>query len=47
MLVAYITKKENITFIIVLMLLNRTAFALNFHFYKYETDTCFLIDWKN
>ena len=33
------TKKENSTFIIVLMLLNRTAFTLNFQFNKYETKT--------
>ena len=38
MLVTYITKKENTTFIIVLMRLNRMAFILNFHFNKYETD---------
>ena len=45
MLLPYITKKENTTFIIVLMLLNRVAFILNFHFHKYETDTCLLISW--
>ena len=43
MLVTYITKEENSTFIIVLMLLNRMAFTLNFHFNKYETDTFLLI----
>ena len=31
-LVTYIAKKENATFIIVLKLLNRMAFTLNFHF---------------
>ena len=40
MLVTCITKEENSTFIIVLMLLNRIAFILNFHFNKYEADTC-------
>ena len=38
MLVPYITKKENTTFIIVLKLLNRKVFTLNFHFNKYETE---------
>ena len=46
MVVTYITKKENTTFIIILMLLNRAAFTLNFTFNKYETDTCLSIIWK-
>ena len=39
MVVTYITKEENTTFIIILMLLNRAAFNLNIHFNKYETDS--------
>ena len=35
-MVTYITEKENTTVIIVLILLNRAAFTLNFHFYKYD-----------
>ena len=46
MLLTYITKEENSTFIIVLMMLNRMALTLNFRFNKYETDTCLLISWK-
>ena len=46
MLVTYITKEENSTFIIVLMLLNRVAFTLNFHFNEYEIDICLLISLK-
>ena len=46
MLVTYITEEENTTFNIVSMLLNWMAFTLNFHFNKYETDTCLFISWK-
>ena len=49
MLATYITKEENTTFIIfiiVLMLLNRMALTLYFHFNRYETDSCLLISWK-
>ena len=46
MLVTYITKKENITFIIVLMMFKRMAFTLNIHFNECETDICLLISWK-
>ena len=46
MLVTYITKEKNSTFNMVLMLLNRVSFTLNFHFNEYETDTCLLISWK-
>ena len=39
MVVTYITKKDNTTFIIILMLLNRAAFNLIIYFNKYETDS--------
>ena len=46
MLVSYITKKETTIFISVLMMLNRLAFTLNFHFNKDEKDTCLLVSWN-
>ena len=45
MLVTHITKKENSTFIIVLMLLNRMVSTPNFHFNKYAKYTfCLLVE---